>query len=341
MIFHGRNLDVLGLWGEFVDLPSNIKEPLPTFLDKVVCPNPEHDTHKRHFQINTKQPIVHCFARCGISGTYEHAVAMILGVDEKEARRIILKHTKAALGRDVASVYTGRGTRKTVQPDDPVAKDERALRGGAFHWLPQEARDYLDRRGIDAASRGKWEIGWSEDEERLVIPAYDQRGAFRFLIKRSLRQSGSLKYLYTQGAVKSSILFGACYLDRELVRSSGLVLVEGSIDTILMHQHDFKFTVGTLGSGLSRKQVRLIDWLQPRRGYLFFDKDSAGIDNIKDANEKLGKFPLFVCRFPKNRSDPAEMTRREVERALTRSLPIHEFYRTARKTRLTKEVSVG
>lgn len=365
MQYKGRELDVLGLWSEFVDLPSNLGDPLPMFLPKVKCPNPEHDTHKHHFQINTRKPFVHCFARCGISGSFEHALSIVLGfyakhgatakdVDlardwhprapaetqrayekvakaHREARRYMLKgHTRTALKADV-SAYAGLGTRKTFGADDPVAKDERALHGGQFQYLPREVRNYLDTRGIDATSRGKWELGWDEEEERLVIPAYDARGSFRFLIKRSITSGGSLKYLYTPGAIKTSILFGACYADHERIQSDGLVLVEGSLDTIRMHQLDQRHTEGILGSGLSAKQVRLIYKQNPRRVYLFFDKDSAGVENIEDAKKKLTKLPLYVVRFPKHRNDPAEMTREEVERQLSRALPISVFYRRARR----------
>lgn len=344
MIYQGRELDVLSLWGEHIDLPNNIGDPLPTFLPKVQCPNPAHDTHKHHFQVNTRKPMVHCFANCGISGTYEHAIATILDLrdtkgrlDDKAARRVILKHTRTSLGK-VASAYSGRGVRKSVDPDSAVATDERALAGGSFQFLPKEVRAYLDLRGIDASSRGKWQLGWCEESERLVIPAYDDRGVFRFLIKRKLTGGGNFKYLYTDGAIKTSILFGANFMDREMLRTFGMSLVEGSLDVIRVDQLGFPTAGGILGTGLSRTQVRLIDKLGPRRVYLFFDKDGAGADNIADAKLKITKRPLFVVRFPKHRGDPAEMTREEVARAFDRALPIHEFYRKARSSKLTRRV---
>lgn len=338
MIYLGRELDVVALWESLGADFGQVSYPLPSYLDKIVCMNPAHDTHKRHMQVNTKKPLVHCFARCGISGSYEHAISIILGISEKEARKAILKHTRAAIGVDVASQFVGSGKRKTFAADDPVAIDERGLTGGAFQYLPSEVRAYLDARGIDEVSRSKWQLGWHEDEERLVIPAFDDRGVFRFLIKRSLTAGGSFKYLYTEGAIKTSLLFGACHLDRSAVRSSGLVLCEGSLDAIRLHQLGVPNAVACLGSGLSKKQVRLIDKFNPRRVYLFFDKDSAGVDNIKDAKLKIVKRPLLVVRFPKHRSDPAEMTGEEVERALGRAIPIHEFFRKARTQQRTGKV---
>jgi DNA primase len=127
-------------------------------------------------------------------------------------------------------------------------------------------------------------------------------------------------------------------LDRELVQEEGLILVEGSLDTIKMHQMGFRNTVGILGTGLSGKQVRIIYDIDPPRIYDFFDKDSAGADNVQASRERVTKIPIFVMLYPKHRSDPAEMTRMEVERAIERALPIGEFFRRARKVNIKEAI---
>lgn len=344
MIYRGRNLDVLSLWGELgVDLPDLSSDRLPTFLPKTVCPNPAHDTFKRHFQINTRQPLVHCFAECGISGDYEHAVAMILGLknangkpDFKAARRVILKHTRTSL-KGMSLEYAHKGNRKSYDGDSDVAKDEKRLNDGDYYWLPKHARTYLDNRGIDDASRGKWQLGFDEDSERIVIPAFDERRVFRFLIRRQVKEGGSLKYLYTRGVLKTSILFGLCLADRDMIRSQGIVLVEGSLDVIRLHQLGIRNAVGILGTGISKKQVRLICQQDPKRIICFFDKDAGGVSNVFAVQKALTKFPISVVRFPRHRSDPAEMTKEEAERAIERALPMAEFNRRARKHSLTKK----
>lgn len=337
MIYAGRYIDVLSLWGEYIDIPPSIEHPLPTYLPKTVCPNPKHDTHKHHFQVNTKQGLVHCFARCGIQGTYEHAIQVITGCDPKEARRLILKHSRSAKPGDIQSAGTA-GVRKTITHEDDVALDERRLSGGAYSFLPKEARAWLDGRGIDTSSRGKWRIGWDEETDRIVIPAYDDRGVFRFLIRRRIDDNEFQKYLYTAGAIKTGILFGAHALDRGMLRSRGLALVEGSVDTIRLHQLEQRHATGILGSGLSNKQVRLIAKLDPKRIYLFFDRDAAGIDNIFDCQAKLRRFPLFVCRYRNGKTDPAELTSSEADEAFERALPMALFLRKARNAGLTRKV---
>lgn len=329
-------MDVVSLWGTLIDIPP-MHGDLPTYLPKVRCPNPQHDTTKHHFQVNTRKPVVHCFAHCGISGTYERAIAMIQGLklangelDERAARRIILQHSRVNLGVDKMMPEVNTGMRKTVGSESAVAEDEKNLLGMKYTFMPQHARDYLDARGIDANSRGKWQIGWDEEQERIVIPAYDENRRFRFLIRRRIDSVDYGKYLYTDGAIKTNVLFGACFVDPSALRSLGIVLVEGSIDTISMHQKSIPTATGILGTGISRRQARIIDKLNPSRAYLFFDGDGAGAQNVLIAKERIHKVPLFVCLYPKGKDDPAKMTSKEAIRSLDRAVSIAEFNRRIR-----------
>lgn len=269
-----------------------------------------------------------------ISGTYEHAISVILGVSEKDARRKVMEYTRLATGSP--QVYTSLGTRKSVSADDAVVKDEKRLNSAAFTYLPLEVREWLDGRGIDQESRGRWQIGYDEDEERIVIPAYDENDRFRFLIKRSIKHSGHMKYLYTEGAIKTSLLFGACFLESQGVRSDGLILCEGSLDTIRLHQMGATNAVAILGTGISRRQVRIVDKLGPKRVYLLFDKDAAGVHNILAAQKAITKIPLWVCRYPRDKSDPAEMGKGEIERSIERALPMHKFLALTKEARNEK-----
>jgi hypothetical protein len=373
VIYQGRSVNVVALWGEYVQLPANLGEPLPTFLPKVQCPNPDHDTHKHHFQINSRKPFVHCFGACGISGTYEHALCIVLGIyvelgvteemvrlaktdrrpkepahivtarervgaAHRRARRVILKASRVPVKGEVQSAFAGTGTRKTIHHDDEVAKDQRALDGGNYTFLPKEARAYLDKRGVTGASRGKWRIGWDEETDRLVIPVYDDRAVFRFLIRQRIDGRSAAKYLYTDGSVRTSLLFGLDSLDREAAREK-LILCEGPLDAIRLHQLGFSNAVAVLGSGLSKRQVRLIDKIGPKRVYLFFDRDAAGFTYIENAKTSIHKRPLYVCRYRNGKSDPGEMTREEVERSIERAVPIHQFFRMARSVKTTRRVT--
>jgi 5S rRNA maturation endonuclease (ribonuclease M5) len=351
MNFRGRHLDPISVWERYVEFPTSTK-PDETFSPLVQCPNPAHDTLKRHFQVNFSEPMVHCFAHCGISGSWEHAICVIEGLYEKfkvedapnerehkrrkdrayrYARRIIIRDARPSKFHKKPGVrkkHGATGATATI-PSDVLAYER---------FLPAVALNYLLERGIRDNATAKWELGWDLEEARLVIPARDLRGKLRFLIKRSLKGGGSFKYLYTQGFPKTSLLFGACYIDLGLVHSSGLILVEGSLDTIRFHQHGLTNTVGILGTGISDEQVRIIEKLRPKRITLAFDKDGSGIRNIEIAQKKLRKYPLYVMKYPKGKSDPAELTRREALNQISKAQPLVLFNRKARTSTRRKEI---
>lgn len=353
MRYKGRTVDPIQFWNRYIEIPSGVRVDDDAFLPKAQCPNPEHDTLKKHFQVNAHEPYVHCFAHCGISGSWEHAICIIEGLYEKfkvdlsqcrsawdkqpakrslgerdqlrryqrahrEASRIILRASGGKIGiAEKPQIKKSTGAKATKVISSSTLEYE--------SFLPQIALEYLKERGITQNSIATWNLGWLSDEKRIAIPARDENNVLKFLIKRAVLPTQNPKYLYTEGFPKTALLFGAGQIDLSMIKSHGLGLVEGSIDTIVQHQHGLKFFGGILGTGISDQQCRIIARFRPRRIYFFFDKDSAGIVNIEIAASKLRKYPTYVIRYPKGKSDPAEVTEKEAWRQLERAMPLQKF----------------
>jgi hypothetical protein len=292
------------------------------FAPLVHCPNPAHDNYRSPaFQVNLRYPLVHCFSDCGISGTYEHAICVAEGIYEKfkveEAtnRQERTRRKNRAL-REAKKVILKGATGFSRREKAVFTKKKPAIDLHFDTYLPQVAQEYLADRGISDHSISLWGFGWDSDEKRIIIPAHDTTGKLRFLIKRAVLPSQNPKYLYSEGAVKTEILFGAS----KMRMGKDLVLVEGSLDTIINTQHGLS-TVGILGTGISDAQVRILAGLRPRKIFLMFDKDLSGIKNIEIASRKLRRYPLFVCRYPAGTSDPAELTTAQAQRSIERAIP--------------------
>lgn len=318
VFFHGRHVDPVALWaGLGVEFPANfVDDGTNEFSPLVVCPNPDHHTSKRHFQINLKKPMVHCFAGCGISGSYEHAVSMVEGGTHRAARKTILRHSRIATG---APRVRKREAAKPISTVD--VEYER--------YIPPFAHEYLSKRGITSASMERWELGWDADALRVVIPTKDSRGRVRFLIRRAVKPRVEPRYLYPEGAERNLLLFGICNIDPGLVRSRGLLLVEGSIDCIIQDQHGVLPVGAILGSKLSEIQAQQIANMRPKAIYTMFDADAAGIGATISVRYRLRSVPIRVCRYPKGKSDPAEMTRAESERSIERAIDFNSWKRKA------------
>jgi len=338
--FQGREIDDIGLWSRYIEIPPGAEKE-ESYWDKTQCPNPKHDTNKHHFQVNVRDGLVHCFAHCGISGSYVHALCVIHGyydeiedTDDHREKRRRLDRAKRPARKEILE-FAGRGPRKgkTVRgAARPVADAISAESLLYDSFIPQAGLEYLENRGISASSVSRFGIGWDSKDLRLVIPGRDINGQVRVLIKRAVKESQHPKYLYTEGFPKTSLLFGACDIDLQLIKSQGLVLVEGSLDAVRLHQHGHRNAVAILGTGISPRQVEIVSRLRPRRVLLFFDRDSAGVANVEIAERRFrGKYPMFVVRYPKGRCDPAECSRREVEKAIDRAIPLRDFKRRVRQ----------
>lgn len=330
MKFKGRGIDPLSFWSRYVDFPANLKIDGP-FLPLVQCPNPDHPTMKRHFQINVEQPTVHCFTYCGISGSYSHAVAMIEGLYEKfkveeatSERERKIRVARAHRAADRIILRNSRTGSITV-PKKRQSGDIRIGKPKSFQYdtyLPPVAREYLTGRGISADSISLWGLGWDAEQKRIVIPVKDEHGRVRLLIRRAIdSRDGPTKYLYSEDVDKTSLLFGACHIDLEMLRSDGVVLVEGALDAIRLRQHGIQ-AVATLGTGISNRQAAILDRLMVRRVYLMMDRDAAGVHGIEIAERKLRTTALFICRYPRGRHDPAELTRKEAHRSIAKARPL-------------------
>lgn len=325
MRFQGREIDPLELWSNYVEFPANVKVD-GEFLPKVRCPNPNHDTTKRHFQINARKGLVHCFAGCGISGTYSHAIGLIEGISERAARKTILRHTKMDR-KGVRAEGDTSGNKRSAVHGNGATKTKDEILDYSRH-IPQAGIEYLSRRGITEAAIAHFEIGWDREELRLVIPGKDITGRVRLLIKRGIKESQWPKYLYTEGFPKTSLLFGACDLDPGMIHSLGIVLVEGSFDRINLWQREIPNSVGTLGTGISEIQARLVERFRPPVVYLMFDRDTSGVHGIEIARRRLPKSNLRVCRYPKGKFDPGELEKEEAYRSIERAIPVAKFFNT-------------
>jgi DNA primase len=319
--FYGKEIDPISLWADYVEFPPNMDETGP-FLPLVRCPNPNHDTLKSHFQINVEEPLVHCFAGCGISGTYENAIRIIEGCNGRQARSRILHHAVSGRGSVRRSKKAARLAVEIV-PDLAV-----------FSFLPPVAIEYLDGRRIAADSISRWELGWNPETKRVTIPVRDARGRLKFVIERAIFPRQMPKYLYPPSAPKSEVLFGLDKIDLGMVRSFGIVLTEGSLDAIRLHQHGVTTAVAILGSKESRKQAEIIDRLRPRTIYAMYDRDAAGAGAVLQTRKNHARTPIRVCRYPTTKNDPAELSGEEAHRSLARAISFQDFI--YRRTQLTR-----
>ncbi|PQV64035.1 DNA primase, catalytic core [Abditibacterium utsteinense] len=130
---------------------------------------------------------------------------------------------------------------------------------------------------------------------RLMFPIWDESGRVIAFGGRALEggKTGNpdAKYINSPESPlfhKSNVLFAWHLARAEVSKRDGVIITEGYMDAIAMHEGGFPQTVATLGTAVTAQHVALLRRLAPKAVYLCFDGDSAGM------KAALRTAPLFA-----------------------------------------------
>ena len=164
------------------------------------------------------------------------------------------------------------------------------------------AMTYFEGRRLTRESVIKFDLGFSEKQDSVVIPMQSPDGMSIGFVARTIEGK---EFKNTPGLPKSKILFN---LHR--VKASKIVyVVESSFDAIRLDQVGFP-AVATLGANVSSSQIELL-----KRYFtgvvLVADNDDAGIIMAEKLTEKMGNL-VTIIRPDKKYKDIGDMTDDEI-----------------------------
>ncbi len=293
---------------------------------------PFHNENSPSFTVSQQKQFFHCFG-CGKSGS---AISFIMDF-EGDAVKVLAE--KAGIEVPLKNVNKDYSERNNL-----YAITEKVTRIYQ-HRLKSNTKiiDYLKNRGIDGSTCQTFQIGYAEDSwdalisrfpidqhemlnkcglishsnqksydkfrNRLMFPIHDRRGRVIAFGGRAVDAEQQPKYLNSPETVlfhKSKELYGY-HLARKHSKESTILVVEGYMDVVSLHQHGISNSVATLGTATSADHIRLLfkTW---DKVVFCFDGDQAGKNAAKKAlNTAL---PLYLddkiieFLFLPNKEDP-------------------------------------
>ncbi len=302
---------------------------------KGLCPF--HAEKTPSFHVHVDRGFFYCFG-CGAKGDAFDYVMRTRGVGFVEALALLGERTGIAV--EPASPRQGR--RRDLQEVNALAL---AFFRAQLEAGPALA--YLEGRGLTRASIDAWELGFAPDawdgllrhaltkgardedliaaglliesergrrydrfRDRVIFPIRDGLGRLLGFAGRVLGDALP-KYLNTPETdlfKKSELLYG---LDRAraAIRASGeVIVVEGYMDVIALHQEGFANAVAALGATLTSEQAEALARLDTRRVLLAFDADEAGQRAVLGGlDQSVGRrFLVQAVRVP-DAKDPADV----------------------------------
>ena len=125
--------------------------------------------------------------------------------------------------------------------------------------------------------------------ERIMFPIWNRFGHVVGFCGRKTKEYQKGKYINSQQSFifhKKEILYGLHLAKEAVKKKQSIILTEGHMDCIALHQYGLKNTVAVMGTALSGNALRQIKELT-KSVYLCFDNDQAGHNASQKANELL------------------------------------------------------
>ncbi|ATZ16383.1 DNA primase [Entomoplasma freundtii] len=290
---------------------------------------PFHDDKSPSFSVNSEKRIYKCFS-CGVQGNIIDFVKNYTHSEFLTALEIISTKIDFPIpelkNRVVNSKYSS-------EEEKLFSLNEKALQFYQVVLASQEglaAQEYLTKRGFNQEEMMYWEIGWAsskisfyktmlsqnEDLEllrsaglvtlkdgqvfdyfvnRLVFPIKNQDGKILGFSGRTINEQ-TPKYLNTRETKlfkKSQLAFNLDMALPSITISKKILVLEGFMDVMSLHQIGVKNAIALMGTNLSEFHLQLFKKLKVEV-LLFLDGDLPGVKASLTSAKKLLNYHLPV-----------------------------------------------
>jgi len=353
-----QRLDIVEFISEYVTLQKAGRN------FKGLCPF--HTEKHPSFFVFPEQQSWHCFGACGTGGDIFSFVMKKEGIDFGQALRILAQRGGVTLSpREAPSKAEDEKRERLFQINEAAAEYYyhilSATKTGAT------ARDYLTKRKVTPETIKEFRVGFSPDawetiknyllgkgytdkelveagliiekeeggsydrfRNRLMFPICDVQSRVTGFGARVLDDSLP-KYINSPQTPifdKSNSLYGIDRAKSAVKKKNLVIIVEGYMDVLTAHQHDWQNVVGSMGTSLTERQVEGIKRLT-NNITLALDADLAGEEATLRGKAILAysNIEANVILLPPGK-DPDEVIGEEPalwEKLVEQAIPIMDF----------------
>ncbi len=322
-----NNIDIVDTISQFLQL----KKSGANF--KACCPF--HGESTPSFVVSPAKQIYHCFG-CGAGGD---SIKFIMEYEKLSYPEAI---EKLASMNNFTLVYDDTNQKKQ---DTKVIEEINKYYKKNF-VTNDVAKEYIKSRGIYESSIEKFEIGYAPSSgetinylksnflnlndakelgiidtganglyarfiERITFPIYSLNGGLVGFGGRTITGHNA-KYInspQTKIFNKSRLLYGYNLSKEKIYKKKEIIITEGYLDVIMLHQAGFDNAVATLGTALTKDHLPILKRGEPRV-IVAYDGDNAGLNAAFKASQLMAHndFEGGVIIFEKG-FDPADMVK--------------------------------
>jgi len=271
---------------------------------------PFHSEKTPSFTVNSEKQIYHCFG-CGKGGGAIGFIRDIENLSFRDALKILARRAGMTVPEEDGQADRSNRRKRIIELNRDAARHFHSMLATS---MGETAREYLAVRGISKQSVTRFGIGvapnqWSALHDamikkgysltelfdaglcrkgskgdgiydffrnRLMFPVINVRGDVIAFSGRRLDAEKDYKYINSQDSIvfsKNRNIFGLNLAKKS--KAGMLILVEGNIDVVILHQAGFDCAVAPLGTALTAEQTRLLTQYT-EKVVVVFDPDEAG-----------------------------------------------------------------
>jgi DNA primase len=296
---------------------------------KALCPF--HSEKTPSFVVSPSKQIYHCFG-CGASGD---AIKFIMEIEKLSYPEAIEK---------LASMYNFKldytSSKSFIKLDILEAVNNYYI---SNLYKNKEAYEYLKQRGLKDSTIEKFSLGFAPDKEnqikyfknanfdfkalnelgvlvngeyprlieRITFPIFSTSNKIIAFGGRTIKNHPAKYINFTNTKIfnKSKTLYGLNFAREHILRKKEIILVEGYMDVIMLHQAGYNTTVATLGTALTKDHIPILKKLNAKINILY-DSDTAGINAaLKAAKILYSEFFEGKVVLLENEKDPADIVK--------------------------------
>ena len=335
-------VDITDVIGNYVQL----KKQGSNFV--ALCPF--HSEKTPSFVVSPNKQIYHCFG-CGASGD---AIKFIMEIEKLTYPEAIEK---------LASMYNFK---LEYTKGNSFIHIDLLERINSFYisnlYKNQNALNYLKQRGLFDSTIEKFQLGYAPSSqeqfkffknanlnkkdlidlgvlnesgeyprliERITFPIFSQNGKIIAFGGRTITNHPAKYINFTNTKIfnKSKTFYGLNFAREHILRSKKVIITEGYMDVIMLHQAGIQNAVATLGTALTKEHLPILRKLNPKVT-ISYDSDTAGINAALKASKLLYKeyFDGGVILFAQG-EDPADAVKKgkNIEEILKNEIKFADF----------------
>ncbi|MDD4124259.1 MAG: DNA primase [Eubacteriales bacterium] len=309
---------------------------------------PFHSEKTPSFTIFPATQNFYCFG-CGTGGDVVTFIMRIEGLDYPAAVEYLAR--RAGIPMEENNGYGIIGTRAVKKERIIEATREacRFFHSELFTEKGETARAYIEKRQLSDLTVRRFGIGYAPDSwdmlsghlaargytveemksaflvgiskngnpydvfrNRLMFPVFDLTGNPVAFSARRLNEEDDRKYVNTSDTPafkKSKVLFAMNIAKNS--SDGSLILCEGAVDAVMLHQAGFSNACATLGTAITDDHARIIARIA-KTVYLAYDIDKAGRSATEKAINKLNEVGIAtkIINLGSDTKDPDEFIKK-------------------------------